>query len=188
MLVLLAMILCICKYVCVVRHSMGMTLLQCGLTGKQLWIPSWPIWPTVSTQFTTEYEYHHQIPFLGVLIKRERKQYSSTPEETQTISVPVVSDLTPRLHPHSQTIFFAQREKIVWEWPIFVPSIMVVALKSDCCLWVTCKLHSLSHAVLRCEILGKNGDWTKLSYWNSMHKVGVCWTDTRPREGYKDFC
>ena len=59
--------------------------------------------------------YHHQIPFLGVLIKRERKQYSSTPEETQTISVPVVSDLTPRLHPHSQTIFFAQREKIVWE-------------------------------------------------------------------------
>ena len=65
------MILCICKYVCGVRHSMWMTLLQCGLTGKQLWIPFWPIWATVSTQFTTEEEYHHQIPFLGVQIKRE---------------------------------------------------------------------------------------------------------------------
>ena len=40
-------------------------------------------------------------------------------------------------------------------------------------------------------MLEKEGDWTKpswSSYWSSVHKFGVCWTDTRPREGCKTFC
>jgi len=115
MLVLLAMILRICKYVC-------------------MWgIDTFEVWPhgkaTVNPFLTHPSNSFHTIHHRSISPpdslfgcadqEREREKamqaaYHSTPEETQAISVPIFSDLTPRLHPHSQTIFFTQREKIVW--------------------------------------------------------------------------